>query len=94
MPRPTGAAPAWLAVEAGRSGAGLAARQQQPGGLEEPVHPVPYIFIAPEDSSAIGEIASRVYRKHYRRPCKAVARDLRLLGKIFDAGAETCTASS
>jgi NTE family protein len=79
---------AGLAAEDGRSGAGLAARQQQPGGLEEPVHPVPYIFIAPEDSSAIGEIATRVYRKHYRRPWKAGARDLWLLGKILDAGAD------
>ena len=34
-----------------------AARQQQPGGLDEPVAPVPYIFIAPEDPAAIGEIA-------------------------------------
>src|SRR5450755_1391172 len=72
----------------GRSGDRLAARQEQPGGLEEPVHPVPYIFIAPEDPSAIGEIARRVYRKHYRRPWKAGARDLWLLGKILDGGAD------
>ena len=64
------------------------ARQEQPGGLDEPVHPVPYIFIAPEDPSAIGEIAQRVYRKHYGRPWKAGARDLWLLGKILDAGAD------
>ena len=64
-----------------------AARQQQPGGLHEPVQPVPYIFIAPEDPLAIGEIARRVYRKHYRRPWNAGARDLWLLGKILDAGA-------
>ena len=63
-------------------------RQEQPGGLEEPVQPVPYIFIAPEDPSAIGEIARRVYRKHYRRPWKAGARDLWLLGKILDGGAD------
>src|SRR5450755_4210551 len=72
----------------GRSGDRLAARQEQPGGLEEPVHPVPYIFIAPEDPSAIGEIARRVYRKHYRRPWKAGARDVWLLGKILDGGAD------
>jgi NTE family protein len=80
-----------LAAEDGRSGAGLAARQvhhAQPGGLDEPVHPVPYIFIAPEDPSAIGEIARRVYRKHYRRPWNAGARDLWLLGKILDGGAD------
>jgi NTE family protein len=64
------------------------ARQQQPGGLHEPVQPVPYIFIAPEDPAAIGEIATRVYRKHYGRPWKAGARDLWLLGKILDAGAD------
>ena len=63
-------------------------RQQQPGGLAEPVQPVPYIFIAPEDPLAIGEIARRVYRKHYRRPWNAGARDLWLLGKILDAGAD------
>ena len=79
-----------LAAEDGASGAGLAARQahQQPGGLDEPVHPVPYIFIAPEDPSAIGEIARRVYRKHYKRPWNAGARDLWLLGKVLDAGAD------
>ncbi len=67
-----------------------AARQQQqrPGGLAEPVQPVPYIFIAPEDPSAIGAIARRVYHKHYRRPWNAGARDLWLLGKILDAGAD------
>ena len=63
-------------------------RQEQPGGLEEPVQPVPYIFIAPEDPSAIGEIARRVYREHYRRPWNAGARDLWLLGKILDGGAD------
>ena len=62
--------------------------RQQPGGLDEPVQPVPYIFIAPEDPSAIGEIARRVYRKHYRRPWNAGARDLWLLGKILDGGAD------
>ena len=65
-----------------------AARQQQPGGLTEPIQPVPYIFIAPEDPSAIGEIARRVYRKHYGRPWNAGARDLWLLGKILDARAD------
>ena len=68
-------------------------RRRQPGGLAEPVQPVPvqpvpYIFIAPEDPSAIGEIARRVYRKHYGRPWKAGARDLWLLGKILDASAD------
>ena len=65
-----------------------ARQQQQPGGLAEPVQPVPYIFIAPEDPLAIGEIARRVYRKHYGRPWNAGARDLWLLGKILDAGAD------
>ena len=67
-----------------------AAGQQQPGGLGEPVQPVPYIFIAPEDPSAIGEIARRVYRKHYGRPrpWEAGARDLWLLGRILDGGAD------
>jgi NTE family protein len=64
-----------------------AAGKRQPGGLAEPVQPVPYIFIAPEDPLAIGQIARRVYRKHYRRPWNAGARDLWLLGKILDAGA-------
>ena len=80
-----------VAAEDGHPGAGLAARQTrhpQPGGPDEPVHPVPYIFIAPEDPSAIGEIARRVYRKHYRRPWNAAARDLWLLGKILDGGAD------
>ena len=57
------------------------------GWSGEPVQPVPYIFIAPQDPSAIGEIARRIYRKHYRRPWNAGARDLWLLGKILDAGA-------
>ena len=39
--------------------------------LDEPVQRVPYIFIAPDDPSAIGEIARRVYRKHYGRPWNA-----------------------
>ena len=80
-----------VAAEDGRSGAGLAARQahqEQDDGLDEPVRPVPYIFVAPEDPSAIGEIARRVYRKHYSRPWKAGARDLWLLGKILDGGAD------
>jgi NTE family protein len=64
------------------------ATHQQPGGRYEPVQPVPYIFIAPEDPAAIGKIARRVYRKHYGRPWKAGARDLWLLGKILDAGAD------
>ena len=64
------------------------ASQAQPGGLQEPVQPVPYIFIAPEDPAAIGDIARRVYRKHYGRPWKSGARDLWLLGKILDAGAD------
>ena len=63
-------------------------QQQQQGGLAEPVQPVPYIFIAPEDPSAIGKIARRVYRKHYGRPWKPGARDLWLLGKILDASAD------
>ena len=57
-----------VVAEDGHPGAGPAARHTQPGGLDEPVQPVPYIFIAPEDPSAIGEIARRVYCKHYRRP--------------------------
>jgi NTE family protein len=49
---------------------------------------VPYIFIAPEDPSAIGIIARRVYRKHYRRLWNASARDLWLLGKVLDGAAD------
>jgi NTE family protein len=79
---------AGLAATNGRSRHRTAARQEQPGGRREPVQPVPYIFIAPEDPSAIGEIARGVYRKHYRRPWKAGARELWLLGKILDAGAD------
>ncbi len=71
-----------------RSGDGLAVGEEQADGAQEPVRPVPYIFIAPEDPSAIGEIARRVYRKHYRRPWNADARDLWLLGKILDGGAD------
>ena len=66
----------------------LAVGEEQADGAQEPVRPVPYIFIAPEDPSAIGEIARRVYRKHYRRPWNADARDLWLLGKILDGGAD------
>ena len=64
--------------------------QVMSGGPDDPVQPVPYIFIAPEDPSAIGEIAMRVYRKHYGRPrpWKAGARDLWLLGRILDGGAD------
>jgi NTE family protein len=65
-----------------------AARRQQPDGSAEPVQPVPYIFIAPEDPLAIGAIARRVYAKHYRRPWNAGARDLWLLGNILDADAD------
>jgi len=65
-----------------------AARQPRPDGPREPVQPVPYIFIAPQDPAAIGEIARRVYRKHYGRPWNAGARDLWLLGKILDARAD------
>jgi NTE family protein len=66
-----------LAAERQRSvGVGLAEREDQSGGPDEPVQPVPYIFIAPQDPSAIGEIARRVYSKHYRRPWRAGARDL------------------
>ena len=81
---------AGLAPREGRPRAGLAARHAQPDGLQEPVQPVPYIFIAPEDPSAIGEIAQRVYRKHYGGPYRwtAGARDLWLLGKILDGGAD------
>jgi NTE family protein len=77
------------AGERRRPGAGSAqARQEEGDGLDEPVQPVPYIFIAPEDPSAIGEIARRVYRKHYRRPWNAGSRDLWLLGKVLDGGAD------
>lgn len=55
----------------------------------EPVRPVPYIFIAPQNPSAIGEIARRVYLKHYRRPWNGgYGRDLWLLGQIVDGGAD------
>jgi NTE family protein len=76
-------------------GAGLIAtngrsshRRDQPGGMDEPVAPVPYIFIAPENPSAIGVIAQRVYRKYYRHAWNADTRDLWLLGKVLDAGAD------
>ena len=51
---------------------------------------MPYIFIAPEDPSAMGEIARDVYRKHFRRPRlrEPGARDLWLIGNIVDAGAD------
>ena len=77
-----------LAAAGEDSGAGLAVRRAQPGGLGEPVQPVPYIFIAPEDPSAIGVIAQRVYRKHYGRPHSADTRELWLLGKVLDGGAD------
>jgi NTE family protein len=79
------------ATEDGHPGAGPAAgqaRQAPASDLAEPVQPVPYIFIAPEDPSAIGVIAQRVYRKHYRRPWNPDARDLWLLGKVLDGGAD------
>jgi NTE family protein len=80
-----------LAAQDGHPGAGLAAgqsRQTQTTGLDELVQPVPYIFIAPEDPSVIGVIAQRVYRQHYGRPWNAGARDLWLLGKVLDGGAD------
>ena len=80
---------AGLAATNGRShNHRTATRPQPPSGRPEPVHPVPYIFIAPEDPAAIGEIARRIYRKHYARPWKTSARDLWLLGKILDAPAD------
>ncbi|MGO9790535.1 MAG: patatin-like phospholipase family protein [Solirubrobacteraceae bacterium] len=69
-------------------GSGLVAHHPHHAGVEEPVEPVPYIFIAPQEPSAIGEIARRVYRKHYGRPWKRSARDLWLLGQILDAGTD------
>lgn len=64
-------------------------RRPQPGDPGEPVEPVPYIFIAPNDSSAIGEIAQRAYREHYARPWKAgFGRDVWLLGRILDGSAD------
>jgi NTE family protein len=77
-----------VARERQRFSANLAARQEHADSPDEPVHPVPYIFIAPEDPSAMGEIARRVYLKHYKRPWKPGTRDLWLLGKILDAGAD------
>jgi NTE family protein len=79
---------AGLRATNGRFGRRGAERNEQPGGLDEPVAPVPYIFIAPEDPLAIGEIAQRVYHKHYRRAWSADTRDLWLLGKVLDAGAD------
>ncbi|MGO9905325.1 MAG: patatin-like phospholipase family protein [Solirubrobacteraceae bacterium] len=82
---------AGLAATDGQTGDRLRTRQAKHAerrGLPEPVQPVPYIFIAPEDPAAIGEIARRVYREHYGRPWKAGARDLWLLGKILNAGAD------
>jgi NTE family protein len=58
-------------------------------GSVELARPVPYIFIAPQNPSAIGEIARRVYLNHYRRPWNSGdARDLWLLGQILDGGAD------
>ena len=79
---------AGLAGSNGRSRRPVAARQKPCGVPDEPLQLVPYIFIAPEDPSAIGEIARRVYRKHYGRPWRAGARDLWLLGKILDGGVD------
>jgi NTE family protein len=79
---------AGLTATNGRSGHRRAARQTQPGGPDQQVAPVPYIFIAPENPSAIGEIAQRVYHKHYRHAWNADARGLWLLGKVLDAGAD------
>jgi NTE family protein len=79
---------AGLTATNGRSGHRRAAGKERRAGLDEPVAPVPYIFIAPENPSAIGEIAQRVYRKHYRHAWNADARDLWLLGKVLDAGAD------
>ena len=82
---------AGLAATNGRAGHGRGARQAgeaKSGSLDEPVQRVPYIFIAPDDPSAIGEIARRVYRKHHGRPWNAGARDLWLLGRILDGGAD------
>jgi NTE family protein len=79
---------AWFDADERRSGAEFAAHHEQPAGLDGPIRPVPYIFIAPEDPSAIGEIARRVYLEHYNRPWKAGARDLWLLGKALDAGVD------
>jgi len=75
----------------GRAGGGLPARRASHahrGGPDDAVQPVPYIFIAPEDPSAIGKIAQRVYREHYGRPWKTGTRDLWLLGRILDGGAD------
>jgi NTE family protein len=77
-----------LTATNGRPGHRRAARQKQPGGPDEPLTPVPYIFIAPEDPSAIGAIAQRVYRKHFGHAWNADTRDLWLLGKVLDAGAD------
>ena len=62
-----------LAGADGRSGAGHAARHAQPDGAAEPVQPLPYIFVAPEDPSAIGEIAQRVYCGCWERSSTAAA---------------------
>jgi NTE family protein len=51
---------AGLTATNGRSGYRRAARQEQRGGLDQPVAPVPYIFIAPEDPSAIGHRPARL----------------------------------
>ena len=79
---------AGLTAADGRSRNDRPRQQHRQGGLAERVQPVPYIFIAPEDPLAIGEIARRVYGKHYGRPWNTGARDLWLLGKILDARAD------
>jgi NTE family protein len=57
------------------------------GGARDPLRPVPYIFVAPEDPDAIGKIAREVYNDSYASLRRApAARDLWLLGHSLNAG--------
>jgi NTE family protein len=55
---------------------------------EQQPRSVPYIFIAPQDPTTIGQLATRIWREHYARPARSgQRRDLWLLGRLLDAGA-------
>lgn len=64
-------------------------RQAKPAGgrAQDPLRPVPYIFVAPEDPDAIGKIAREIYTDNYASLRRApFARDLWLLGHSLNAG--------
>jgi NTE family protein len=50
---------------------------------------VPYVFIAPRERQAVGEIAMRVFRDHYSKaPLAAGSRDLAFLGRAVAGGSD------